>query len=332
LACAPPAASPAAAASAVVPPAPAPIAAARAPASCPSEGPATGLLAAKVPFQEWPVLSAKQVGLLLTVRSPWGVDVGWTRLLRSAEDGRNEDWGNYLFTFGGHSPWALYFASHGEGVHFLKQWRVPLPDKTSWVVDAAMQRPGAGAPWGFSAPAHLVEVEVNGGQGAASNLHFVATKARILDGTSEYPIVSSRALDDARLRFDAWRDACGAAIDEAFSEAARSPSGPPVGPEKETAYEAIAPTWDAGAAELRVPFFRRVVRASERTERKMVVHACPPGAPCLPPREEMVTTRHGYGVEIAYEAAYDREGKLVATHAFGPTKVPLPALEEQGIR
>jgi hypothetical protein len=38
-------------------------------------------------------------------------------------------------------------------------------------------------PFGLKRFAHIVELDVNGGRGAASNLHFVATRVKVLDGT-----------------------------------------------------------------------------------------------------------------------------------------------------
>jgi hypothetical protein len=290
--------------------------------------PAERLLPKKVPFQRWPVLPGKQVGLLVASVSPLGASAGWMRALTPVKPTPTR--AAYHFFTDGQSPWAVYFKSEaGRGENFLKGWGVPLPGGKQALFDAAMFLPSTKNAWGLHADAHLVEVTVNGGKGAASGLHFVATKVRVLDGTKGYP-VAAQMLADARARFDAHIAAQEVPLKQQMALAARK-SGTPLGPETEQVLESFFPTWLNAERQLHVLHVRRVVRSSSKVERVRVVHRCPPGAPCMPPHEQEQRVVRGYGVDVGMELVYDAGGQLLKVQPYTPWILDRASAVEQGV-
>lgn len=278
--------------------------------------PRPSLLDDEIPYQLWPPLPGRQVGLLISGGSRWGSNAGWMRQVY--EEGRGAGRTTYLFVVDRQSPRALYFtAKQGEGYNFLPSWEVPLPEGKTARYDAAMHYPGSGSALGLVEQAHLVELEINDGRGTPGTLHFVATEVAVLDGSDDYPIVSARALDDAAARWRAFADAQQGAIDDALRDAGRG--------EPQVA-ETFFVTWLEHDARLRAVFYRRVARTT-RTEREVTGH-CPPGAPCA--RDVEVTIR-GEAVELALIVEYDVHGARVGTEEHPPVRMHPSALMQLGV-
>ncbi len=292
--------------------------------------PSSGLLEALAPYATWRVLGAREQGLLLPASSRWGVQAAWTRVMGQLIF--SDSLGGYVFTSRGTNPWVIYFESSGEGRNFLRNWQRTLADGSVGLFDAAMFDPGTPNRFGLSRTAHIVEVEVNRGLGARSDLHFVATDVRLLDRTPALPIDPERALDEARRCFDDFVAGSRASLEAALERAgARLEAGPGWEPEREQTLDAIAPTFDPDSRRLRVVFARRVVRTITRRETEMITPNCPPGAPCVPPHEEVIVRTRGYGADLAEELEFDARGTLVRARVHGPVGLAPEALARAGL-
>jgi hypothetical protein len=323
-----------AAACASTTPAPAPrdVAASRSPA--PSSVQSSAGLLESVPFQVWPAHGGQTVGLLVVNQSRWGPTILWTRYLRAPRKPEGPGDPCYLYFADGKSANALYFPSKDgrDGTNFMPSWTVPLPGgKRSPPIGVAMMCPSIPNPHGLTADAHLVRLEVNGGAGAAPDLHFIATRVEVLDGSSAYPIVPARALDQARARFDRFVAARLRARALAIPAAAPPRHAaigrvPPFGRIIESAQEGLFPTWDDAKGELSALFIRRVSRTRTRRYRALITPDCPPGAPCVPPHEDWIEDQVGASVDLAMRVVFDRTGTLVA-EAYYDASPPAPPSE-----
>ena len=94
------------------------------------------------------------------------------------------------------------------------------------------------------------------------------------------------------------------------------------GPEREVAYEAIAPTWLPETRSLQILFLRRVARIRTAT----VMHFV--GTCGTPAQEVQVPVRSGYGVELGQLVELDAEGALVRIRSFTPAPMSGPSLIE----
>lgn len=278
------------------------------------DGGAPSALWRDLPMQVWPTLDGRAEGLLITAISPWGTAIGWSKFLPGRHD--RSSYVPYWFFGDGTSAQAVYFASTGQGHNFLRRWSVPTPGGDVRF-DAAMFDPATSDPWGLDGAAHLVEVEVNRGAGAVPNLHFVITKARVLDGKDGYPVAAD-LLSTARATWDRWLASTEPRAAAELEAAARAAPGTPYGPETEEVTEGFLPGWSPSERRMRVTFVRRVARTSTRVERQVIAHECPPGAPCMPPHEEDVTLHRTYGVEMALEVVVAADGRVVDAIAYGP--------------
>lgn len=189
--------------------------------------------------------------------------------------------------------------------------------------DVAMFRADTPNEWGLGRPAHLVELEVDGGRGGiADYVHFIATDARVLDGTEGYlpdvteTLIALRRLFETRLEEEGFEDD-GSAIGAVFRadvEAllARTADGTDAGTH---ATAATHPTWDADAHRLVVLLFatRFVARRTERAH----PWSCPPGAPCAPPRPPEVEIHRG-GVQLAIRYEVDPTNTVVRETSYAP--------------
>jgi hypothetical protein len=278
--------------------------------------------------QGWPVLPGRAVGLLFSQVGPWGSHVGWDPRLHGehafAGDAR------FLFASGISAPWVLYFQSRGTAnMNHLVNWKVPLPGGQQGTYDADMLHPGIGAAWGLSKAAHLVEVEVNGGQGAASNIHFVATAVEVLDGTADYPIDPLLALGKARQRWDQLLAEQQAAVTDQLAVAgstATLPGGQQ--PEEPRAFDGMTATWLPEEKRLQVLYVRWVLQWT-----KVITPApppsCPPGAPCAldPDRVDF----YGYGVELGLLMAFDHTGAVVVDEPHPPQPLHPTSVQQSGL-
>jgi hypothetical protein len=113
-------------------------------------------------------------------------------------------------------------------------------------------------PLGLTGPFHLVEVEVNGGAGSASEEGFVATSLKRLDGTKDYPIKLTEVMRDLKERTQKQATEKKADIARAM-EAARdkvAKGRKPTGPEETS--EEVATTWLPDRNRLRIEIRRQV--------------------------------------------------------------------------
>jgi hypothetical protein len=306
---------------------PRPVAVERSPAA-----PAELLLVRRAPFQQWPTLQARAVGLLVQYDSPYGRLVGWTRGLRRLEDTRFPSSNSrYYSATDGASPWAMYFASQGEGHNVLRHWQVTIP-QGRWASFplVAMYEPQTRNPYGLHAPAHLVEVEVNGGQGAAPGVHFVATGCRVLDGTRRYPIVVADALAAARRRFDEVLARDRSAVAAALARAASAPGAEPYGPTTTLTHEGVSPTWLRESQRLRVLFYRAVTATSFKSEPAPIAGDGSSPGPWRP-RPGPITRTRTHGVELGLEVEFDQRGRMVAERVYAPTPLSREALQALGM-
>lgn len=181
-----------------------------------------------VPFQQWPVLGTTTIGLLYqSGPQAWGPTLNHTRGITN-NPARIE----YAYTTAGSSPFALYFQSRGEGENFLANWGVPTPDGKAFRSSAAMFTAATPNRWGLSRPAHLVELEVNGGAGGGNGVHFIVTNARVrTDLVSWEPtetLVALRGMFDAFSKSLAPKMAKAHVAPPRFESAAMFPSFDPV--------------------------------------------------------------------------------------------------------
>jgi hypothetical protein len=84
----------------------------------------------------------------------------------------------------------------------MKGWDVCVPGGGTARYDATAYNHRSRNPYGLRRRAHIVELEVNGGRGGCPNNYFVATAAKILDGTPEVPLDPEAAILELRRRFD----------------------------------------------------------------------------------------------------------------------------------
>jgi hypothetical protein len=316
------------------------------------------VLEQQIPFQRWAPLPGRKVGLLVAVNSPWGTLISWGRGM-PAVPAQKPYSRVYWFLADGDSPRALYFESHGEGLNFLEHWTVPLPDGKSTFYDAAMFGPDMKNRFGLGKDAHLVELEVNSGQGAPGNyIHFVATDVRLIDGRGDASLHADLVLGQASTEFRRFVDGQRGAIDSAMKDVAKL-AGKPFGPETSGAQEGVFPTWSGDDQHLRVLFVRHEERSSSHTEMRNVGGECNkyrelplgadpvddkargPNAPmqmpgrtlhaCPPPHQEPAVVTKGYGVEIAASYEFDASGKLIAVTEYLPAALPYRAPDGPGV-
>ncbi len=153
---------------------------------------------------------------------------------------------------------------------------------------------------GIAGPFALAELEINHGSGAVGNRSygFVATKARVLDGTPEYPIRTSEVVAELMDRYDLWAHTQEAQVAAllARKEAARPPTFA-LGPRH--SWTTLYVTWMTDTHRLRVHL------ATRWSESATDLTARPPSdlgrRPFNPP-----TVRFGVELGQAYEVGLDR--------------------------
>jgi hypothetical protein len=298
-------------------------------AASPVEGalPPGGTLFDRIPQQGWPQLPGRAIGLLASQVGPWGAHAGWDPRLH--RDGHSFGDGRYLFSSGASAPWVLYFESKQPvGMNHLKSWEVPLPGGAKGTYDADMLHPGVGKAWGLTAPAHLVEVEVNGGRGAASGIHFVATAVEVVDRTTEYPIDPTLALGKARLRWDELVAAQAGAVREQLALAATGAGAPAGHRQTEQPFDGMTATWLPDQRRLRVLYVRWVLQWT-----KVVTPApppsCPPGAPCA--LDPDIVDYYGHGVELGLVIEFDAAGAVAVDEPHPPRPLHPTSVQQSGL-
>lgn len=153
-----------------------------------------------VPFQTWPAQAGTAIGILCAPCEHWELIIWGHLFVGLNSDARNGE--KYFYWQSGPSMASLqapYFSAEctNSGLNPIRAWQVPTPAGYR-PFDVAALGPAVPNTHGLTEPAHLVRVEVNGGEGSPQgNLHFVITKCEIIDGGTLYP-----ALVGLREKFD----------------------------------------------------------------------------------------------------------------------------------
>ena len=273
------------------------------------------------PETQWGKLSPRVIGVLFKADPRWGEHLGHRP---DATGG----WGGFHFGLGERTPLVPYFLSDGRGDNFMRGWPRISATGERLLVDAAALSGDLAAEAGFPRAAQLVELEVNGGWGDIGNsLHFVATRGRVIDGTTRYPLRVDDALIMLRGRFDAQlaeqRPAIAAALAQFADrvhidapEATLAPIDENVG---------LRASWLPEDALLDVLVYCRVHQHAlgpEYPVRPCTVEPCTNGRPCVPcdPTPRVARERADFGRHFAVRYRVDMQGVLVAeiTYALRP--------------
>lgn len=270
-----------------------------------------------VPRQQWPVVPGHVVGLLVqSGPQPWGATYGYWGA--PATDAARDE---YVFTFEGSSPWAIYFPSDGRGRNFMRAWSVPTPQGAFATAGVAMFGRDTANAWGLRGRAHLVDVEVNSGRGGQrAQPHFVITSARVLD-TTRLAVSPEDALVALRLRFDRMVATLGGDVARARAEI-RSRAG--AVPEQ----VGVAPTWYDGPRTLVVTMTLTANAQQPTGPARTETVACPECpctpqgcAPCVPctPTVRTVVPIATTSIQVAARYTVDRAGRLTEETLFSPS-------------
>jgi hypothetical protein len=185
--------------------------------------------------------------------------------------------------------------------------------------------------YGIAAGYTLVEVEVNNRQGSPPGDSFVATNARVLEGTKEYPLKTADVVKQMQQKFADYLKDNGKAIDEAMDKAAQNAlkkDQQPTGPREKS--EVMYVTWMPDTETVRVHFKVRIsdgsytyVEGGIGPGKKGMPQPPPPPPgkqpqpppPPPPPPPPKFKTRVGttFGVEFGVAYEIDKTGKLVHT-------------------
>ncbi len=217
----------------------------------------------------------------------------------------------YWFSSDGSSPYALYFPSSGEGENYLEDWTVNLASGESATYDAAMFTPETPNPWGLTADAHLVTLEVNDGRGSDGGLHFIATDVTVLDGTAAVPMDVVEVMASAAQDFDARVASLDAELDAELA-LARDATAPPADAEfTPTESQGVWPTWYPESSTLALTFVHQ--RLENWGEMTGVIET-----PGMPPPYPEIWDYHYYGAEYVVRTVIDASGTTLDTTEYGP--------------
>jgi hypothetical protein len=278
-----------------------------------------------VPFQLWKGPGATTTGILFTSSSmQYGSAIDWGRGIVASLPPQP-----YWFGSDGSSPYALYFPSSGEGVNFLSDWQVY--DATGEVLryDAAMFRPDTENPWGLSADAHIVTLEVNDGRGSNSGVHFVATDVTILDGTDEVPMNPLAVMREAKVDFDQRVADADAQISSELAAARAKTSPPSTVTFSASQAQGLWPTWRTLSKELELTFVHRRDESwqapAPSTALPNMAGAAPnPSVPILPPPRPSVVV-YRYHTEYVVTYRFDASGGAIGKETHGPIGIVDPS-------
>ena len=219
----------------------------------------------------------------------------------------------------------LSFISEGQGLRPREQSLEIEGTGETISYNVAYFGPETPNDWLLSRGAHLVEMEINGGNGGLE--YLLATDVQILDGTPEYPISIVGSLNSARDLFDAWSEELEPLTDE-MMRGLRSdlPEGFN-GRRTVREYGGVWPTWYDESSELEVVILTCPVEQTEGPEREVVPTPCAYDpvhgyAPCAyrdpeePPRTVTQVRQYGYGMGVRYR--FDRQGRLLLEERYTP--------------
>jgi len=275
----------------------------------PAGAPAQGVRALALPDgNAHPRLPGVTVGLLVLDNGAWGA---------SAPGPNASHEGEYEF----HGPpgsafWVPYFPSAGEGKNFMRDFNPDgATDGPAGSYDCAMFGPRTANPWRLERDVHLVEIEVNRGRGSVANtMHFVGTRVRVLDGTSEYPFRPGEVLRSLRASYDAWLASAQPRIDAALAKARVTPP-PELGPwsdEKESRDLGAHITWNAETKRMIVLFHTHVHRD------RWADHSREPGFRPSAGCSHLGRCGSRFSVALGQESEVDGQGRIVGTTDYGP--------------
>ena len=218
----------------------------------------------------------------------------------------------YYFAADGRTFTLFFRASTAtDGLSFIKDYSVRLPNGDLVMYDATYQNPDTASAWGLNKDAYIATLEVNGGQGSDGRAAFVVTRVTIDDGSSKIPMAPLAALADAKSKFDLALAAKKATIDSMMADA-RAATQPPQG----TAFSGgpdthFWPDWTNANESLTVSY--RYTR-SEYWQKQTGQTAGTAGTPPMP-----IYETHNYYVAYSATYTYDASGKLTNSLEAGPT-------------
>lgn len=218
----------------------------------------------------------------------------------------------YYFAADGRTFTLVFRASsETDGLSFIKDYSVRLPNGDLVMYDATYQNPDTASAWGLNKDTYIATLEVNGGLGSDGRAEFVVTGVTIDDGSSKIPMAPLVALADAKSKFDLALAAKKATIDSMMADA-RAATQPPQG----TVFSGgpdthFGPDW-TNANESLTASYRYTQR--EYWQKQIGQTAGTAGTPPMP-----IYETHNYYVEYTATYSYDASGKLTNSFDAGPT-------------
>jgi hypothetical protein len=251
-------------------------------------------------------------------------------------EGRSGPPDQLCFGHNGNSYRWVYVPTMGKAQ--ISNLRVPVGEKEGQVqifpsLDIA--RPHNVTPWGVTSQYSLVEVEVNSGLGSPKNDSFVATRLKVLDGTSAYPLRTAEVVKQLKARYADYVKEQGKVIETIMSEAQQKAlkDGKATGPRETT--ELMFLTWLPQSESLRAHFRTKIsdgqysyVDGGAVPPGKRLPQPPGPGAKIRPPFPQKFKVGVTFGVEFGMAYEVSKEGKLVQTQSLPPvtfqTQLPPP--------
>jgi hypothetical protein len=161
-----------------------------------------------IPFRNHQALKGTAIGILLTDGQPV-----------LSNEGRSGPPDQLVFATGGGSyRWVYVPVNNGT----IRNLQVPVGQEgnVQTFPSLDMANPKSVAQWGIKQPYSLDEVLVNNGQGSPAGDSFVATNMKALDGTKDYPINTTEAVQTLKKRYAEDVKEKDKMIDAAMTEAA----------------------------------------------------------------------------------------------------------------
>lgn len=194
-----------------------------------------------------------------------------------------------------------------------------------------MASPRSVTPWGITKPYTLVEVTVNNGQGSPAGDSFVATHMKSVEGTKEYPLKVTDAIDMLKKRYAGDLKKMDNDIESAMTLAGKKALKDKMGTGPREKNDLMFLTWLPNKERLRAHFRTKISdgaytfiegggarpfdlppppREDQEAQPQGRVKAPPP-----PPRFK-VKTGVTFGVELGMAYEVDKDGKLVGSQSL----------------
>jgi hypothetical protein len=289
-----------------------------------------------IPERKYQALPGKMVGVLVS-------DVA--KIM--GNEGRSGPPDAMAFSSGGGSyRWAYVPAING-GPSIIQNLQVKIGaqgDQTRIYPALNMANPATVKDlWGITAPFALVEVEVNDKMGAPADEGFVATKMTPLDGTREYALKATEAVEQAKKRYSQWQTMNKDTLDTAMLKAQkaalaeRAPTGP------REVNDMMHISWLPDVERLRVRFRTKITDGAYQIAPSgnlefPVPRPVPPvkeGIRRAPPlRVGGAKWGDQFGIEFGVSYEFDKAGNLVRIQTLPPESFrnqlsPPPGLERR---